>query len=146
MRIRNIEQQDFFTLWSLDWSPLVKERDTIYLTLAVDQRELCFVAEGAGGWQGVLLATRSADGAACFINHLLVLPRYRRKGIGTALIQRLKEACRSRGIRRIWFFTGERNRGFYERLGFSVDDAMLAGDVARYVAEAKQCLAMAIEV
>ena len=34
MRIRNLAVDDFFLLNGLDWTPLPKERDSIYLTQA----------------------------------------------------------------------------------------------------------------
>ena len=43
--IRNLEIEDFGTLWSMDWYPLLKERDTIYLEICQQQREFSFVAE-----------------------------------------------------------------------------------------------------
>lgn len=146
MHIRNLRQEDFFTLQDLDWSPLVKERDSIYLVIAIDQCPTSFVAEtGAGSWMGVLLASRSADGKACFINHLLVLPQYRGQGVGSGLVKRLKGTCRDCGIRRVWFFTTEENRRFYERLGFSEDAGFLAPPIREYVRETKHCLTMQAE-
>ena len=85
MLIRNCRQEDFFTLWEMDWTPLPKERDTIYLVLTVEHSELSFVAEdGLGTWMGLLLASRSADGKSCFLNHLLVMSPARCRGVGSA--------------------------------------------------------------
>ena len=142
MRIRNLEQHDFQRLWQMDWSPLVKERDTIYLLIAVDHRETSFVAEEDGEWLGVLLSTRSADGEACFVNHLYVMPQRRGRGIGSALVEHLKQECHRLGVRRIWLFCAAHNRRFYERLGFREDYSFLEVPLAHHVKEVKRCLLM----
>ncbi|HHN45820.1 MAG TPA: GNAT family N-acetyltransferase [Planctomycetes bacterium] len=144
LAIRNLVQSDFSTLWKMDWSPLIKERDSIYLILAVDQCPVSFVAydDKSDKWLGVLLATRSADGLACYINHLLVMPDARGMGIGSALVKRLAEDGAGLGIRKIWFFTSEKNRPFYEKLGFTEDFSFFDGPVKRYVQEIKNALSM----
>ena len=147
MRIRNLKQEDFTRLWEMDWSPLIKERDSIYLVIAVDQQGTSFVAEDEdGNWLGVLLVTRSADGASCYVNHLLVRGEAREKGVGSALVERLKEACRSLGIRRIWFLTSEKTRGFYERLGFQVDFSYFCESVSEHIQKQKRVLAMKLDL
>lgn len=147
MRIRNLKQEDFTRLWEMDWSPLIKERDSIYLVIAVDQQGTSFVAEDEDGeWLGVLLVTRSADGASCYVNHLLVKDEARGRGVGSALMERLKEACRSLGIRRIWFLTSEKTRGFYERLGFQVDFSLFCEAAGEYLKERKRTLAMKLDL
>ncbi|MBN1807569.1 MAG: GNAT family N-acetyltransferase [Planctomycetes bacterium] len=146
--IRNIEQEDFARIWEMDWSPLIKERDSIYLVIAVDQAPLSFVAcdEDTGEWLGVLLCSRSGNGLSCYINHLLVMERARGKGIGSRLVQSLIDQCGVLGVRRIWFFTSERNRVFYERLGFSEDFSFFSPAVYNYVTTEKMALAMSREV
>ena len=146
MKIRTCTQNDFFKLWGMDWTPLPKERDTIYLILTVEHSRLCFVAEDReGAWQGVLLASRSTDGSSCFLNHLLVMSPARSKGVGSALVEHLKDRCAEIGIRRIWFFTGENNRRFYRRLGFEEDSSFLEPPVAEY-ARLHKNLVMAIHL
>jgi GNAT superfamily N-acetyltransferase len=114
MLIRNCTQEDFFKLWEMDWTPLPKERDTIYLILTIEHGSLSFVAEEEGGnWLGVLLASRSTDGSSCFLNHLLVMSSARSKGVGGSLVEHLEDRCKEIGIRRIWLFTNENNRRFY---------------------------------
>lgn len=145
MRIRNCRQEDFFRFMEMDWGSQPKERDTIYLILCVDHALTSFIAEEtAGRWMGVLLASRSDDGSSCFLNHLRVLSPFRGRGVGTALVERLKERCASLGVRRIWFFTEERNRRFYERLGFREDQGILAPRVAAY-AGAHKGLTMSVD-
>ena len=137
MRIRNCTQEDFFKLLEMDWAPLPKERDTIYLILTIEHSELSFVAEDdRGTWLGVLLASRSTDGNSCFLNHLLVMSSARSKGVGSALVKHLQ---------RIWFFTIENNRRFYQRLGFKEDSTFLEASLAEY-ARAQKSLVMTIHV
>jgi ribosomal protein S18 acetylase RimI-like enzyme len=142
--IRNLKQEDFQTLWEMDWQPLIKERDSIYLIIAVDQQQTSFVAhdDATGQLLGVLLASRSCDGKSCFINHLLVKAEARGQGIGSALVERLVEAGREMGIKRIWFFTSENNRKFYEKLGFKEDYTLLEKPVEDYVRGVKRSLVM----
>ena len=138
MLIRNCRQEDFFDLWQMDWDPLPKERDTIYLVLAVEHRQLSFVAEEEeGNWLGVLLASRSADGTSCFLNHLLVMSSARSQGVGSALLEHLKARCREMGIRRIWFFTNEANSRFYKRMGFAENGTFLCAPLRDYARDYK---------
>ncbi|MBA7584665.1 hypothetical protein ES708_26622 [subsurface metagenome] len=146
MRIRNCTQEDFFKLWEMDWAPLPKERDTIYLILTIEHSELSFVAEDdRGTWLGVLLASRSTDGSSCFLNHLLVMNSARSKGVGSALVKHLQRICTEIGVQRIWFFTIENNRRFYQRLGFKEDSTFLEASLAEY-ARAQKSLVMTIHV
>jgi GNAT superfamily N-acetyltransferase len=146
MRIRNCTQEDFFKLWEMDWTPLPKERDTIYLILTIEHCGLSFVAEdGHGAWLGVLLASRSTDGDSCFLNHLLVMRPAREKGVGSALVRHLQRICTDIGVRRIWLFTKERNRRFYRRLGFNEDSTLLVPSVAEYT-RAKKGFVMTIHL
>jgi len=143
--IRNIEQKDFPALWKMDWSPLIKERDSIYLIIAVDQSPVSFIAydeESPDNWLGILLATRSGNGKSCYINHLLVMPEARGKGVGSALVEKLVEEGRNLGIEKIWFMTAENNRKFYEKLGFKVDYSILDDTIANYVRNVKNAFAM----
>ena len=122
----------------MDWAPLPKERDTIYLILTIEHAALSFVAEDEGGaWQGILLASRSADGSSCFLNHLLVMSSSRSKGVGSALVEQLKDRCTEIGVRRIWFFTNRNNRSFYQRLGFEENSGFLEKSVAEYARKHK---------
>jgi len=146
MRIRNCTQEDFFKLLEMDWAPLPKERDTIYLILTIEHSELSFVAEDdRGTWLGVLLASRSTDGNSCFLNHLLVMSSARSKGVGSALVKHLQRICTEIGVQRIWFFTIENNRRFYQRLGFKEDSTFLEASLAEY-ARAQKSLVMTIHV
>ena len=64
-----------------------------------------------------------ANGYYGIINEMFVVPEHRSAGIGTALVEAVKAAGRSRGWRRIDVTAPEsprwgRTRSFYERVGF----------------------------
>lgn len=50
---------------------------------------------------------------------MIVLPDYRGKGIGSAILQKLVDRCRGAGIRDIQLFCAKGKSGFYEKNGFS---------------------------
>lgn len=57
----------------------------------------------------------------CHIESIAVMPRYKRKGIGTLLMQEMENICKRNGKRRIVLEVRERNRraiNFYKKLGF----------------------------
>ncbi len=49
---------------------------------------------------------------------VIVLPEYQYKGIGSAIMNRLIEHCRSKNIRDIQLFCAKEKTTFYEKLGF----------------------------
>ena len=49
---------------------------------------------------------------------VIVLPEYQHKGIGSAVMTRLMEYCRSKNIRDIQLFCATGKVEFYEKLGF----------------------------
>lgn len=55
------------------------------------------------------------------IGRLAVLPEWRRKGVGRALLSRLTETARQRGIGRLTLHAQLASVGFYRGLGFSED-------------------------
>lgn len=59
--------------------------------------------------------------------------RHRGAGVGRALMERVFEEVRARGMRRIFLETepsNERGRSFYRRLGFEVEDSVwMLGDI-----------------
>lgn len=60
---------------------------------------------------GVLYAT---------IHDLIVLPDYRRRGIGSEILRRLIEKCREGSIRYVQLFSADGMAEFYEKRGFAV--------------------------
>jgi GNAT superfamily N-acetyltransferase len=51
---------------------------------------------------------------------VIVDPAYRRRGIGSGIVERLVAECRAHRIFYTQLFCARGNRGFYERLGFAV--------------------------
>jgi len=142
--IRRLAPADFSLLAGYDWSPLVAERDTIYLFLTQDHARYCFAAEdGAGGTLGLLVGARSADGLSVFLFHVHVKASARSRGVGTALVRELELTARADGVERIWLLSRAEARGFYERLGFREARGLLAPEAARYVQRAKRSVVMA---
>lgn len=50
---------------------------------------------------------------------LIVNPACQGQGIGSALLAKLIDHCRSRGIRVIWLFAAKGKSSFYKKFGFS---------------------------
>ncbi len=139
VRIRSLTPADFLALCRYNWTPLVSERDTIYLFITQDHARYCFAAEDErGDVIGYLVAAGSADGTAAFIFHVHVRPGKRRRGIGSALVNAFEDAARSGAVRLVWLLAGDRSRDFYARLGYGPMDDLLHADAARYVTKAKR--------
>ena len=141
MRIRNLRKEDFFLLNEMDWDPLPKERDSIYLFLALDQGDCSFVAEDDGGFLGVILCTRSADGKSIYVNHLLVVSKARKQGVGGRLIERLHEYAEQAGVERIWLMAYDDLREYYERSGYRESYDFLSPELKEYLLSKKKVYA-----
>ena len=64
-----------------------------------------------------------SDGVSdAYIQDLVILPRYRRKGIGRKLVEALLEYCLSRGIPWIGLISEPEQDSFYSSLGFKPMD------------------------
>lgn len=60
-----------------------------------------------------------SDGVSdAYIQDLVVLPAYRKQGLGTALLSALLEACREKGITWIALVAEPGSEPFYKALGF----------------------------
>ncbi len=146
-RIRPLTPADFTALLRYDWSPLVAERDTVYLFLTRDHARYCLVAEDeaeAGNKRplGYLVAARSSDGKAAFVFQVHVRPQRRREGVGTALVRKFEETAERDGVRLVWFLARREARGFYSALGYLPSDELLHPEAAAYVARAKRTTVM----
>ncbi|OGG05600.1 MAG: hypothetical protein A3F83_09780 [Candidatus Glassbacteria bacterium RIFCSPLOWO2_12_FULL_58_11] len=137
MRIRKLRKNDFFLLNELDWTPLPKERDSIYLILAVDQGKCSFIAEQEGEFLGVVLATRGADGGSIYVNHLLVKGGSRQRGVGKSLMDRLEKYAAKEGARRIWLFCHAELEGYYESRGYCERYDFLTPELKKYIRTVK---------
>ena len=138
MRIRKLKKKDFFLFNEMDWSPLPKERDSIYLIFAIDQAECSFVAEEDGEFLGVILCTRSADGESIYVNHVWVKESARKKGVGRKLTARVEKYAAQQGVRRIWLFCYDELTDWYVKQGYRETYAFLSPELKDYVRNVKK--------
>jgi ribosomal protein S18 acetylase RimI-like enzyme len=91
------------------------------------QGSLVFVvAVDRGSGKAIGMGRAISDGVSdAYIQDLMVLPEYRGRGIGRAILRRILLACRDRGIGWIALIAEGGSDEFYRRLGFGVDE----GDV-----------------
>ena len=80
-----------------------------------------FVAEIAGELVGVILTGQ--DGRRGYIYHMCVAEGHRRRGVGTALVERCLDALRAEGINKVALVAFKRNdagNAFWEKMGFAL--------------------------
>ena len=144
MKIRNLNAEDFFLLNELDWTPLPRERDSIYLLMALEQAPCSFVAQDDdGAFLGVLLASRGATGDSVYLNHLLVCEPARGLGLGGKLMAALEGYARSAGVKRIWLLCESETVGYYRSKGYRETYGFLSPALEHYLRSSKQVHAMA---
>jgi len=88
-----------------------------YDTAPAEARLAVWVAEAAGaiiGWSTSMLRYEESDGSASV--RVAVLPAQRRRGLGSALLERALEHVSS--APKLFAYTGEDDRAFAERRGF----------------------------
>ena len=143
-RVRPLTGADFRALLRYDWSPLIVERDTVFLFLTRDHGRYCLVAEDdEGRVLGYLIAARSSDGEAAFIYQVHVRKPERRRGVGRALVGELEETARGGGVDLVWFLAREEAKAFYSKLGYRLSDKLLHPEALRYVTDVKRTTVMA---
>ena len=79
-----------------------------------------FVAEDDGKIIGTILAGH--DGRRGFLHHVVVLPEYRKQGIGRMLVESAMEALGKEGIQKVLlvvFNDNENGNQFWEHIGFT---------------------------
>lgn len=82
--------------------------------------ETCFVAEESGNIAGVIIAGN--DGRRGYIYHTAVNPDYRRRGIGSELVDAALDALKKLGINKVAlvvFAKNENGNAFWEKIGFT---------------------------
>jgi ribosomal protein S18 acetylase RimI-like enzyme len=96
--------------------------------LLADPRTVMLVAFEGGEPVGFVLAhelpRRHGDQSSLFVYEIDVAPSHRRRGIASALLERLAELARERGIRSGFVLTEETNKpanALYERSGGTVE-------------------------
>lgn len=79
----------------------------------------CFVVATDGG-RAVGMGRAISDGCSdAYLQDIVVLPEYRQRGIGNAIVERLVSFCRERGITWIGLVAQPGTVQFYERHGFA---------------------------
>ena len=141
LAVRGLEPRDLPGLLSYDFSPLIAERDTIYLIVSRDHAEVSAVAELDGRPAGFVLGMRSADGDSVFLLQLHVRRELRRRGIGTRLLHELERRARELGVKRVWLFT-TLARSFYEKRGYAASADVLDPEALGYVMSVKTSLVL----
>lgn len=92
------------------------------------QRELFFVAMVEGELAGTIMS--GYDGHRGWIYSLAVAPRFRRHGIGTALMRHAEKALADRGCPKINLQVMPSNSAvvaFYQKLGYNVEERVSMG-------------------
>lgn len=120
MEIRPSKESDIPQIFLLEsrcfsdpWSQKIlrstlREEDCFFLT-----------AEENGRICGYLNATHILDELS--IHRVAVLPEYRRKGVGTAMLTRMMEFCQDKGLKQIFLEVRQSNlnaQRLYSRFGF----------------------------
>lgn len=141
LEVRGLEGGDVRGLLAYDFSPLITERDTIYLIVARDHGGVSARAELDGKPAGFALGVRSADGKAVFLLQLHVRRELRRRGIGTRLLRELENRARALGVERVWLLT-TLARSFYEKRGYSSSPDVLDPEALAYVRGVKRSLVL----
>jgi len=86
-----------------------------YLLDRVDGVDCVNDVAGAGGMNAVGVPSKML-----FFYEIEVLPTYRRRGVGGALVERMKHIARTERVAKMWVQTDPENhaaRGLYERMG-----------------------------
>ncbi len=144
MKIRNLGIDDFFLLNELDWTPLPKERDSIYLLMALEQQPCSFVAQDDdGAFLGILLASQGATGDSIYVNHLLVHEKARGLGLGSKLMAALEGYAGPAGVGRIWLLCESETIEYYQGKGYVESYEFLTPELEQYLLAKKQVHAMA---
>lgn len=69
------------------------------------------------------------SGRCAYLMNIYVRPRFRRRGIGAAIVRRLVAEARNRGIEKTYLETSGSGRSLYRSLGFAeMPDMMILGD------------------
>ncbi len=120
--LRPFAPEDFETLYAIDQvcypARIAYSKRTLRWFLRLPGAE-CLVAEAEGRIAGFLLAEH-AGGRAHLIT-IDVLERYRRRGIGTALLQAIEQKLAARGVRHVELETATDNQAavaFWHKHGY----------------------------
>lgn len=127
MNIRLMQMADYdavYALWmscrNMGFNNLDDSREGVARLLARNPGT-CFVAEEDGALAGVILSGQ--DGRRGYVYHMAVAERFRRRGVGTALVTRCLDAMKAEGINKVAllvFRYNDAGNAFWEKQGFSL--------------------------
>ena len=127
MQIRKMTIDDYdqaYALWlntpgmGLDGNDDSKDNIQKYLCR---NPNTCFIAENDGKIIGAILSGH--DGRRGYINHTFVIASERKKGIGTALLNKVLDAFKTEGISKAALFVladNDNGNDFWEKRGFYI--------------------------
>jgi len=129
VKIRAMEPEDITGILNIDRKISGVQRAITFRDLMREalggQMDVSFVAEIGDQIVGFVLAyvtyVREQVSEACVIQIFGVDPKYQGQGIGSKLIQKQFDECRSRGIKLVRVMLEERDdqlQGFFKHLGF----------------------------
>lgn len=90
----------------------------------------CFVAEERGSIIGSLMA--GYDGRRGYVYHTAVLPEFRGRGVGGALVKKMLNAMRALGVTKVAlvaFSANESGNSFWQKHGFSLRNDLTYRDI-----------------
>lgn len=126
MRIRRMTIEDYdqlYALWlscrGMGLNDVDDSREGVGRYLSRNPNT-CFVAEEDGVLAGAIMAGH--DGRRGYIYHTAVSPDYRRRGVGSALVEKAMHALKGEGITKtalVVFAHNEAGNAFWERQGFA---------------------------
>ena len=125
MKIRNLSEDDIITIIKVteSYEDLLVERSSIYWLFWKFFKDTCLVALEENQLIGYLLGFISQTEPICGYIHMIgVNKNYRRKRIGTTLINYFEEIVASKGAKFIYLTTNLENVGaieFYKEIGFN---------------------------
>ena len=127
MTIRPMRADDYDRVWALwmscknmGFNDLDDSRAGIERLLSRNP-DTCFVAEEGGDLAGVILAGQ--DGRRGYIYHMAVAEAYRRRGVGSALVEKCLAALKAEGIHKVAllvFRYNDAGNAFWEKQGFDL--------------------------
>ena len=122
--IRSMTENDYdsvYKLWKLDSGIAISSVDTKEKIVTLLRRcpEISLVAEESNEIIGSVIG--SEDTRRGYVHHLIVSPKYRKKGIGKLLMENISERFAKAGIEKIHLFIVSENQdvaNFYSHIGW----------------------------
>jgi N-acetylglutamate synthase len=137
---RPTDYDEVMALWCATEGLTLREADSREAIVRYLERNprLSFVARDAGHLVGAVLA--GTDGRRGYLQHLVVAPSHRGRGVGRTLAQRAVEALRALGVAKCHVMVRQENvaaRAFWKHLGWQDRiDVVLMSHAAPDVANA----------